>query len=120
MTYLGVSVRVWLGWAVLSAILSAAVVGSDLLPQPAECGYVLEEGVWLEASCVSEEELGVRLAALREERSSRWGSRYQECAALLEAGDWDATGCVSEWPDLDARSRQLWGPDGDPETGELQ
>ena len=68
-TYLGVSVRLWLLWAVVSLGLSAAVLASGAVPQPSECGYVLEEGVWLEASCESEEGLAGRLAQIRAERS---------------------------------------------------
>jgi hypothetical protein len=56
-TYLGLSVWLWLLWAVVSVALSAAVLGSGLFPEPSECGYVLEEGVWLERSCSSVEEL---------------------------------------------------------------
>lgn len=75
-TYLGVSVRLWLLWALAAVALSAAVVSSGLFPSPADCGYVLEEGVWLEASCVSEEELEGRLERIRASRSGQreWDS----------------------------------------------
>ena len=69
-TYLGVSVRIWAVWAVLSMALGLGVAQSGLLPQPPQCGYVLEEGRWLEASCESEEELAGRLAQIRAERSA--------------------------------------------------
>ena len=68
-TYLGVSVRLWLLWAVVSLGLSAAVLATGAVPQPSECGYVLEEGVWLERSCSSVEELEETLAGIRAERS---------------------------------------------------
>jgi hypothetical protein len=68
-TYLGVSVRIWAVWAVLSVALGLWLAQSGLLPQPAQCGYVLEEGVWLEAGCSSVEELEERLAQIRATRS---------------------------------------------------
>jgi hypothetical protein len=49
--------------------LGLGVAQSGLLPQPAECGYVMEEGVWLAAGCSSVEELEETLAQIRAERS---------------------------------------------------
>lgn len=124
MTYLGLSVRVWLGWAVLSVALTVAALGSGLIPSPHsgrlllaecartnsaaltveecseylewleatadcraleeqsdwadcveaveagwECGAVLEEGLWLEASCSTVEGLEGRLSSIRDSRS---------------------------------------------------
>jgi hypothetical protein len=70
-TYLGLSVRVWLGWAGLCVALTVAALGSGLFPQPSQCGYVLEEGVWLEAGCSTVEELDQRLSSIRESRSGQ-------------------------------------------------
>ena len=42
---------------------------------------------------------------------------HEQCQALLLANDWDATGCVGRFSDLNRISREMWGPDGDPETG---
>lgn len=126
-TYLGVSVRLWLLWAVFSVALGATAVGAGLFPTPPECGWTLEEGVWLEAGCSTEEELEARLAVIRAERPERYwagsleeAERRAECEELLAARDWDAAGCVGEWADLSAAAELLWGRDADPETGGLQ
>ena len=68
-TYLGLPIRIWAVWAVLSMALGLGVAQSGLLPQPAECGYVMEEGQWLAAGCSSVEELEETLAQIRAERS---------------------------------------------------
>ena len=74
-TYLGAPVRVWLGWAVAAALLSGAAVGAGLTPQPPECGYVWEEGQWMEAGCSTVEDLEERLESIRHSRSGQreWG-----------------------------------------------
>lgn len=125
--YLGVSNWLWAGWLAICVTLSATAVALGLFPSPAECGYVLEEGVWLEASCETEEELDARQTALLSERSERhWAQsleeaeRRAECEQLLAVRDWDAAGCAGEWTDLRAAAELLWGPDADPETGGLQ
>lgn len=95
----------------------------EQLDSQQHCGWTVEEGLAVPASCHTEEELAGRLSQIRQERSGArdWqSSGYSECAALLEAGDWDAGSCWAQWPDLEERARQLWGPDGDPETGEGQ
>ena len=60
--------------------------------------------------------LGAGLAAAVDRPSGEW----LECWALLEAGDWDGAGCAGQWADLSERAEELWGLDGDPETGGLE
>jgi hypothetical protein len=67
--YLGVPVRNWVGLAVVSVALGLGLAVSGALPEPTECGYVLEEGQWLAAGCSSVEELEETLAGIRAERS---------------------------------------------------
>jgi hypothetical protein len=62
-------VRLWAGWAVLSLALGLGLAMSGILPEPTDCGYVLEEGQWLAAGCSSVEELEETLAQIRAERS---------------------------------------------------
>lgn len=105
MTYLGLSVRVWLGWAVLSVALTVAALGSGLIPSPdsgrllaecartngaaltvAECSEYLE---WLEATA--------DCRALEEQ--SDWANCVEaveggwECGYVLEGGVWLEAGC---------------------------
>ena len=68
-TYLGLPVRLWIGWAVSCVALVVGLAVAGALPSPPDCPPVLEEGVWLEGSCVTVEELEERLAQIRAERS---------------------------------------------------
>lgn len=130
--------RTFLGWTPRTAVTVAVVavaagVALGLAVEPPHpCGTVTEDHVAAPAYCGDPSELVEMLDRVRAERSGgrfapavarsdSWrtlaDARYVECATLLAADDWDAAGCASRWPDLDARSRELWGPDGDPETG---
>ena len=112
-----------LGAVVGLFILLGLAGASDLeqIDSQQHCGWTVEEGLAVPASCQSEEELRATLDSIREERSGgRFDSGYAECAALLEAGDWDAGSCWAQWPDLEQTARKLWGQDGDPETGAAQ
>jgi hypothetical protein len=74
-TYLGVSVRVWLSWAVLSVAISVAALSWGLFGEP-HCGYVADSGgEMIEASCYSLEELEERVAEIHRTQSGQrnWG-----------------------------------------------
>jgi len=108
-------------------VLLGLAGASDLeqIDSQQHCGWTLEEGLAVPASCQSEEELRATLDSIRQERAGQrqwdsYDSPYAECASLLDAGDWDAGSCWTQWPDLEDKARELWGPDGDPETGTQQ
>jgi hypothetical protein len=88
-TYLGQSVWSWLALAVGSVAVGLWLATAGLLPEP-HCGWTVEEGQRLEASCASESELEERLAEIRQSRS---GQRDWECGAVWEEGRWLEAGC---------------------------
>lgn len=108
-SYLGMSIPQALALAAASA--AAGVALSLALPAP-----TCDDGERC-ATATEYAETIARLEAIRETHTGGRFDAYEACAAMLAADDWDATGCVGDFPDLDARSRVVWGPDGDPETG---
>ena len=81
--------------------------------QPRRSTYLgLPVGYWL-ATAVAGLALGLGLSAAVDRPSAE----YLECWELLAAGDWDGAGCAGQWPALAEWAEELWGPDGDPETG---
>ena len=70
MTYLGQSVWSWLALAIGSVTVGLALAVGGLLPEP-HCGWTVEDGVWLEASCSTVEELEERLESIRHSRSGQ-------------------------------------------------
>jgi hypothetical protein len=69
-TYLGLSVWRWLALAVGSVAVGLALATAGALPEP-HCGWTVEEGQRLEASCATAEELEERLSSIRESRSGQ-------------------------------------------------
>jgi hypothetical protein len=67
-TYLGQSVWSWLALAVGSVAVGLWLAVAGLLPEP-HCGWTVEEGQRLEASCASQSELEERLESIRHSRS---------------------------------------------------
>lgn len=93
-TYLGVSVRLWAVWAVLSVALSAAVVSSGLLPQPSDCELLYLEPSGPEPSVTvwhSHWDCSGDAVTLEYVPALQW-----ECGAVWEEGRWLEAACESE------------------------
>ena len=93
-TYLGVSVRIWAVWAVLSMALGLGVAQSGLLPQPSECELLYVEPSGPEPSVTvwhSHWDCSGDAVTLEYVPALQW-----ECGAVWEEGRWLEASCESE------------------------